>query len=339
MLDAMRAELRALGVISYNDHGGDPVSHFFASLPSPEEHHSKSWFQLSPIVQRVAARFLAQAGRAARTDAEFQLVKTAAEASYGNFAKGAAAVYDHLAAYALSTDIDPADQSTNATQLRYIRWVAEGRNDASSPFGLPDTGEPILRCAGCGATSETSQLRGCTGCRLTVGDTLNEGPFTAWYCGKACQARNWSHHKQGCREARALVRAVSMFNEIFRHFLTITYHSRFTIKSISVVQGLVVAATDPVSSGPEYTVGTVEEGDGFSSTTLTFSPAPDHTTKWSRFPLALANDENTALAVLMHTYCNAPANEARSLLEALIRRKSSPQDIAPRSASIILTLL
>lgn len=310
----MLAEYRAAGFVPGTN---NPIIDSFNALPSPEEHHCKPWAHVAPRVHRAIRRFQADARRNQRSDdPEFQVVKRAVDATFADFAKGEAALYDHLAAYALSATIEPEDQSTKAKQLRYICWVAQGRNDSTSPFGSSQgqSAQGTQLCAGCNTVSDLSKLSGCTGCRLHLGGKT----FTTWYCNTDCQARHWKHHKQPCMATRALVRAVSIFNEVFRHFLAITYHSRFKITSIAVVQGLVVATTDEDASGPGYTVGATEADAGFTMTTVTFNPSANHTTKWSRFPLTMADDKNAALAVLTHGYCSAPVND---LLEALIRRK------------------
>jgi hypothetical protein len=170
--------------------------------------------------------------------------------------------------------------------------------DETSPFRPSTTGHSRHAtlnpgCASCGAADATMK---CTGCQLPAD---NGKPFSTSYCNADCQSKHWPKHRTVCRQIRALIRGVGMFNDVFRHLMTITFQGRYTITSMAVDQGMAVARY----TGPSGSFSDTEEE------------------QWVTFPAGLASSPDLATSILMHTQCGAPLSESRALLEMLIRRK------------------
>ncbi|OIW23070.1 hypothetical protein CONLIGDRAFT_694034 [Coniochaeta ligniaria NRRL 30616] len=252
------------------------------SMSPAEEHHLKLWSEIEPMVSAAGLAFLRAETNGEMANSDYNIIKKAIENGIGDIEKETASVYDHLASLALSAGIDPSDESPKAKQLRYLRWAATGRKDGTSPF----------------ASSEQAPK---SPAPVTLRAT----------CG---------NHKLFCTDTRRLYRAVSMFNEIFQHFLANTYQSRYRLTSIAVDQGMVVATTESDSSSiPEYTVGSVKQDYGCTETTVRFGSTQAEAAKWSTFPFELSNNRDVALAVLIFSRCNTPLGDARSLFELVIR--------------------
>lgn len=278
----------------------DPVDAFFDHMPSPQEHHTMSGKDVAATLDRAIMIFLALSEHGNRSfDRDYyELIKDAISKHWesGNLHL----IYAQIASLAIDNNIEPDDSgSCKAQQLRYIRWVVNGRNDATSPFASPGSGNEsadpnasstLDRCAVCNSANATMR---CGACRVTTEDGM---AFSIAYCSQDCQKKHWPTHKAICKEVQQLERAVSMFTDIFRHFLEATYPEEVELKSITRQGNMVVAKTA--------------------------SNRPNDVTHSARFPAELADAPALANAVLMFSQCSTPLREAKSLVEMLMRRQS-----------------
>lgn len=304
----------------------DAVKAFFSSMPPPEDHYTKPFNEIQPTLVNAMVNFMFTPIPRHRTmDHDFRLIQQANEDSMAD-PKGGAVVYEQLAKLALSTVNDPHDHSAMAKQLRYIRWVVTGMKDETTPFSSTtvshSSARPISHCAACG-NAEASMR--CSGCELPA-DTGN--PFATVYCNHKCQKKDWKTHKAICKQIQQLMRAVDMFNVIFRHRLAMTFPSGYTITSITIDQGMTVARTQSngaytrprlQSTASEtkvegWNVISIQSTGGFADASAAAA--------WCPFPTAVASSPDLATAVMLNAQCNTPLTEARALFEMLIRRKS-----------------
>lgn len=274
----------------------DPLSDFYKAMPSTDDHYENNKTKLGRLMDVALMLRYSAASPELRCDPEYKLLSQAIDDSMTD-PKGSNIIYEQLAKFAMSTIIDPEDHSARASQLRYLRWVVTGLKDETSPFRATRDYHSCqsnrnLDCASCGIAPATKL---CAGCQLPAD---NEKPFGTLYCNVDCQKKHWPTHRSFCRQIQQLVRGVGMFDEIFRHWATITYPGKYTVKSITVEQGMAVARL---------------QSSGTASTT---ADEP-----WVRFPAELAPSPDVATAVLMHTLCNAPLRDAKPFLEMFIRRK------------------
>lgn len=216
-------------------------------------------------------------------------------------------IYQRLVMLALDKGIADDDDSLKARQLRFYRWIVHGRKDETAHFGPGSNGSPDLdiskallpespafnKCAECGNEGASKQ---CSGCSIRNGSRTT---FAISYCGKECQQNHWKKHKSLCRQMQQLHRAMSLFQDIFDHFLTLVFLLVEQPKQIAEENGIVVVRfaarkTSSPSQGPAM----------------------------PRFNFELAPSPDIARTILTHSACGLPLSAARGLFEMLIRRKS-----------------
>jgi hypothetical protein len=288
----------------------DVANRFFQIMPSPEEHHEKPLDEVKEKLE-TAMRFLAESPTHAGPDPLPDVLKKAILAASNHPESAIPSLYNALARFAFSEVLDEQDQSLKARQLRYIRWMAHGKKDETSPFlsplkepvvskipGMLPVSESSESCAACGKNDATMK---CGRCVVLAAGHVS---FATCYCSRECQLQDWTAHKSSCKEVQQLFRAVTIFGEVFDHFHAVTYQKAFVLTSITEHSGMIVA-----------NIETDHEA---------MNAAKEGPPKWSTFPADLAPSPETAKAVLMHSKCRSTLGEARALFELLIRRKRVP---------------
>jgi hypothetical protein len=276
----------------------DPVDAFFDNMPSPEEHHNLSGEEAATMLHRANMIFLAlvERGNTSSHMACYELLKDAIT-KYWMTSRHLRLIYAQLASLTVDKPIGPDDSdSRKARQLRYIHWVVNGRKDATSPFAAvlaegPSDMKISSTSDHCAACDKVNATMNCGACQIASGDGV---AFSTAYCSQDCQKKHWPTHKTVCKEVQQLARAVGMFNDIFHHFLGLTYPEETKLQSITR-QGDMVVAKD---AGIRV----------------------DKVTDTARFPAELAETPALADAVLMFSQCVTTLREARPLVEMLIRR-------------------
>ncbi|KXJ96498.1 hypothetical protein Micbo1qcDRAFT_170317 [Microdochium bolleyi] len=217
---------------------------FFATLPDSQQHeahirkHGRPWDD--KLVEALAALRAARAVRSSEDpDHEF-LTSRAPERlpsrahSLREHETDFAYFWDVLAHLALSkTAAELEGDSAKARQLRYFRWIAQGRKDCEREEALggggvrTNTERDLVNditdlsrlseeggshtCPAChksrDGSREPAQLRWCTGCAIPV---AGQKAFCTYYCSEECQKADWPRHKIFCSRRRAAVRAASL---------------------------------------------------------------------------------------------------------------------------------
>ncbi|OIW23223.1 hypothetical protein CONLIGDRAFT_686662 [Coniochaeta ligniaria NRRL 30616] len=308
---------------SSNASGSQPnlaVKAFFQSMPSPEDHHNKPWGEIQQRLATAAAEFMfTPVPRDRMSDPVYRLIQKANEACFAD-PKGGAILYEQLAKHALSTVDVAHDDSPMAKQLRYLRWVVNGRKDETSPFPSSarsvSAASPTHACAACGNPEATMR---CSGCELPAD---NGKPFATVYCSQDCQRKNWKKHSAMCRQTQHLKRAVDMFDEVFRHCLAVTFSTEHTITSITADQGMVVARinSNGAFTRPSWEPSISTHGSlTIISSKPTSGPKDSSCATWGAFPTAVAPTPDLTTAVMLSSQCNTPLGDARALFEMFIR--------------------
>jgi hypothetical protein len=274
----------------------DPLSVFYQSMPSTEDHYKNRLAELGGLMDAALVLKHSPASPELHSNSEYKTLLQAIDDSFAD-PKGSNIIYEQLAKLAISTTIDPQDQSARACQLRYIRWVVAGLKDETSPFQATRDlhNRHTTRNQECASCDTAPATKWCAGCELPadVGK-----PFATMYCSAECQKKHWPTHRPFCRQIQQLVRGVSIFDEVFRHWRTITYPRKYTVTSITVDQGMAVARVRSSSTSP-----TMKDDS------------------WVRFPTELAPSPDVATAVLMHNMCNTPVGDVKPFLEMFISRE------------------
>lgn len=288
------------------------VEAFLQGLPSPEDHYGRPLHALLEKIGKAIVDFIligATVPEDHRSDTEFLLILESVQAISRDL-NNLICLYPHLAHIALSLDIKANEDSLVAKQIRYLRWAAKGMNDKTSPFSsapsapvdhLPGT------CAACG--KDTKVVLRCAGCLLP---TDGGSPFFTAYCNLDCQKKHWTAHRAQCRQIRSLKRATDVFDTLFRHALSVTHNPTYTVTSIKVDSGILLAECTGDYSSP--TLASNNGMVGILEADLPLTP-------WRPFPSNLASAEDHATAILMYQQCTRPTGSARALLDMLIRRK------------------
>ncbi|KAI0012185.1 hypothetical protein F4779DRAFT_634728 [Xylariaceae sp. FL0662B] len=145
-----------------------------------------------------------------------------------------------IAQFALNSEEDWKDQdSAKAKQLRYIRWVAQGRpNYFKFPFGLALPGsilKPLSSLSGLPQIfpSNTSlayidrryyETKACSNCSKRLRGSycascaaLVDGHIIGktGYCDNNCKEADWGRHRHICQYRRLISRAVSLLHALF----------------------------------------------------------------------------------------------------------------------------
>ena len=275
---------------------GNAVRAFFDAIPKPEYHYSHSITDIVPILVKALRSFnLSASERELDLDPDCRLIKAIEVSVVEDPIKQYTVMYEQLARLAMAKIHDPSDSTAMAKQLRYLAWVVAGRKDQSCPFLLSSPpGTTAKQCACCG--NQEASLK-CTGCLISE-DNCASNQFATVYCNQDCQKKHWKAHRDSCRQVCRLTRAVSMFNEVFRHMLSSCHESRFAITSIDVEGDMVVVrAASSVDARLDV---------------------------WWSFPTSLAATPMIGTAVSMHRQSDAPMGDAHAFFEFLVGGKALP---------------
>ncbi|KAK8140037.1 hypothetical protein PG984_000103 [Apiospora sp. TS-2023a] len=128
----------------------------------------------------------------------------------------------------LKTEI-PDDGSAKSQQLRYHRWIGQGRKDSDCPFPLTTPcvqsgaylpNKPNTKaCVTCGK----AEVFACSGCLLKLDP--QHATFKTWYCSQDCQKADRPQHKEICKSRKMVGRAAILLRDLFVLFqgLNTTY--------------------------------------------------------------------------------------------------------------------
>ena len=164
------------------------------------------------------------------------------------------------------------------------------------------------RCAACGeACNGTLQ---CSGCLLP--EDTGVASSTA-YCNPDCQRSHWAVHRIGCCQTRSFKRASDIFDDVFRYALAVTHNPTYTITSIRVDNGVLLAECNGEYTTPTF-MAAANGAVGISD--LHMGPTP-----WRPFPAEVASTADEATAVMLHQQCTRPLASARGLFEMMFGRK------------------
>ncbi|KAK7968827.1 hypothetical protein PG988_007900 [Apiospora saccharicola] len=120
----------------------------------------------------------------------------------------------------------PDDGSAKSRQLKYHRWIAQGRKDSDHPFlpttdgNQPESSIAYLHamlmdphdCANCG----TGDSFTCSGCLVTLDP--QHVIFKTVYCSKKCQIAHWPKHRASCTSRKMIGRAGFLIRDLFIKF-------------------------------------------------------------------------------------------------------------------------
>lgn len=179
--------------------------------------------------------------------AEIEELVESAEKAYSSWQW----LFQGLMRLALSKQIADDDVSLKARDLRFFRWIAQGRKDETAVFEPRSSAERSMtppskahlpdrprRCAKC--RSGPAKLS-CPGCRL---QTDGKTTFAVVYCSSTCRRQHWKEHKEHCLQTRRLFRAVSLFQELFEHSMAITYPGACPPESVVEENGILFVELD-----------------------------------------------------------------------------------------------
>ncbi|OIW23102.1 hypothetical protein CONLIGDRAFT_649934 [Coniochaeta ligniaria NRRL 30616] len=217
------------------------VATFFEHLPSPKDHHEKPLHELLPELEMAMRKFtqviVAIPDITRCTQLCFVLMEVVALIRRNR--NYVTLLYAQLARIAMSMNDNPSDNGPMARQLRYLRWVAKGMKDETSPFrqlGSVNLASAPVRCAACGA--ESNRRLHCSACLLPADTGVSYGTS---YCNSGCQKRHWAVHRLKCRQIRSLKRASDTFDEVFRYALSVTHNPTYTVTLIKADDGALLA--------------------------------------------------------------------------------------------------
>ncbi|KAH7040037.1 uncharacterized protein B0I36DRAFT_379103 [Microdochium trichocladiopsis] len=243
----------------------DHVEAFFATLPSPIDHEAflkrQGQLDLDSLLKALGVLFKARTS----SDAAKRFIRSSSDSDFQFLVKrlpsqlptGAVrfvmkddvswywSVIGHLAL--TKTPAEISSDTATARQLRYFRWIAQGRKDVereqvvygtstkpveqynghpalpkSSTSSLADHDIQHHACAHCHKTEDTSsgtrkqkhghQLMTCTGCALPSGN--GHRLACTYYCGKQCQKADWPRHKPHCIARQGVLRAATLLRDL-----------------------------------------------------------------------------------------------------------------------------
>ncbi|KAK8087754.1 hypothetical protein PG997_002715 [Apiospora hydei] len=161
------------------------------------------------------------------------LKKHAQVAVFGDYCQDPQYFRSKILQLALSKTEIPNDGSAKSNQLRYHRWIGQGRKDSDRPFlpipsasqgssslaHLPAHLMNTQTCATCGSGDAFA----CTGCLVTLDP--GHAIFKTVYCSKECQAAHWPQHKTSCAARKMIGRAAFLLRDLFVLFQDVNYCS------------------------------------------------------------------------------------------------------------------
>ncbi|KAB5511348.1 hypothetical protein GE09DRAFT_1295637 [Coniochaeta sp. 2T2.1] len=192
----------------------DPLETFFRAMPSPEEHHTADDASVFLAVHNVEAAFLKRVEYGTTDPVCIALRNSIQRAREGG---NLSILYKHLATLAFKKDIDPTDTNPMAVQLRYYKWIANGRKDETWPFSSVAPTAPIPAhsdyvCTVCG--EENASMK-CTGCLISSGKNVQK-----------------------------LSRGVGIFSDIFGTIPRLTFPREWKIQSVAREDTMLVIRND-----------------------------------------------------------------------------------------------
>jgi hypothetical protein len=217
----------------------DPVAELFSSLPDPDVDRVGRLEQLNLQIRAALMAFVENT-KEPNTPEWAHLYD---QARITLAAKGPGIKYfrQQLASYALTHAPNRKDKGPRATQLRYYKWIAQGRKSETYPFpqgryfGLASTlrlsqiAKPSTLfnvCSACGKEGGVNMR--CPGCNLTNEKFVLEA--TA-YCNKTCFQNHQAAHKQVCQGRKLIFRLAKLLDAMFIKMLETTfYHPMCAVK-------------------------------------------------------------------------------------------------------------
>ncbi|KAI1308560.1 hypothetical protein F5Y03DRAFT_404868 [Xylaria venustula] len=264
----------------------DPIEKLFRDLPSPaadqaalvqdnissRDHFSRVFASFSPSQSSDPDRdFIEKLAKHFVKTREYEMLRSV------------------LGWFALHKHQIPDDGSAKSQQLRYHKWIYQGRKDEEYPFrneerpeghqvDVPQGGHAFLPakmtdtriCANC---VKPDAKAACSGCLLELDSHV---VMKTSYCNSDCQTQHWKEHKSRCMGRRKIYRAVSLIYDLFVVFQKNAWFNKLT--------------------------ASIAEGQGTTEITI------GHGCDWacqgkhfiSCFPSTLAPSEDHAHAVLMN---------------------------------------
>ncbi|KAI1333202.1 hypothetical protein F5Y16DRAFT_6150 [Xylariaceae sp. FL0255] len=135
-------------------------------------------------------------------------------------------VRQHLAEFAVRQNIKRKDTSHKAQQMKYYRWMAQGKKEEAYPFAntktidqsavkeLPSTTRllSLVNLSTCGFCGKEGANMRCPGCNIS--DDEHVVKRTA-YCNKTCFQQHQKAHRPICDARRNIHRAVTLLDIVF----------------------------------------------------------------------------------------------------------------------------
>ncbi|KAI1259320.1 hypothetical protein F5Y18DRAFT_313088 [Xylariaceae sp. FL1019] len=133
-----------------------------------------------------------------------------------------------FAQLAVQKTITRKDDSYKARQMRYYKWIAQGKKDETYPFpssrpkGLPSstriaTLAASTECEACGKQGATYRCPSCT-----IQDDQHVIKKTT-YCNKTCLEQHRESHKALCNARNILHRTICLLDKMFFAVISATY--------------------------------------------------------------------------------------------------------------------
>ncbi|KAK4031696.1 hypothetical protein C8A01DRAFT_41853 [Parachaetomium inaequale] len=226
----------------------DPVDNFFRRMPPAIKDAPSLWTQNACFLIQNACQLLVTESmvRASADPDHKYLLEHVKRAPTEHLP--AQYILQQLALLAFTQGVADDDDSHKARCLRHCRWMAQGRKDKTARFGpvsdtdaVPSVSKAVLPesstfnlCAECGKDGATKQ---CAGCLVRTDNTTT---LATSYCSKECQIKHWGSHRALCRRLQQISRAVSLFQDIFEQFLTLTSPDGYLTEKITEKNGMVV---------------------------------------------------------------------------------------------------
>ncbi|KAI0390524.1 hypothetical protein F5Y17DRAFT_55486 [Xylariaceae sp. FL0594] len=227
----------------------DPVSQFYASLPDPPQDRVSEVGSMDKKIE-VLLQNLVNDRREPDTE-EWKFIHKQASQALKSKRVGVMGFQQQLASYAVDKAPNRKDKSARATQLRYYKWIAQGRKNETYPFangrflGQPSTTriaqvptpEGVLHsCASCKKPG-SANLR-CPVCDLSTDKYVLD---VVAYCNKTCLQNHLAKHQQVCKGRRLIVRATKLLEGLFLRMIAATFHQ--PLKSSREHMGMLIVDT------------------------------------------------------------------------------------------------
>lgn len=181
------------------------VDYFFQLLPSPQDHHRMHGVEAGARLLEAMQAFSYISNNQLSSDHDYLCIRNAITRSGSELG----ILYKQLAGLAIDKILDPHDPNATAIQLRYLRWVASGRKDETSPFNSSSEAQVPFDAIGhrnvaaesdhCVVCDKPKATMKCGACLLGSGHDIASPTV---YCSEPCQIRHWPTHMVPCKQIR-----------------------------------------------------------------------------------------------------------------------------------------